>query len=120
MIGFQPPWSLLQATVGSYVLEINTCVGFFSFCPSAVLRRCEMYSENRRPGPVCDTRHVPKYVHLGVDMDITVLSSLSEPSLSSPPQALRLPPTWPHLPGSAPSTPPFSPGLLPGTGSWRL
>lgn len=60
MIGFQPPWSLLKATVGSYVLEINTCVGFFSFCPSAMLRRCAMYSENHRPGPVCDTRHVPR------------------------------------------------------------
>jgi len=41
-------------------------------------------------------------VQLGLDMDITVLSSVSESSLPSPPQALRLPLTWPHLLGSAP------------------
>uniref|UniRef100_A0A8I3NM72 Polypeptide N-acetylgalactosaminyltransferase n=2 Tax=Canis lupus familiaris TaxID=9615 RepID=A0A8I3NM72_CANLF len=58
MTGFQPSWSLLKAPVGSYILEINTCVVFLSFHPSAILRRCGRYSGSLRQGPVDDPRHV--------------------------------------------------------------
>lgn len=43
-----------------------------------------------------------EYAQLGVDMDTTVLSSVSESPLPSPPQALKLSPTWLYLLGSAP------------------